>query len=508
MAGIARRGWSLFLPLSLAVLLLVLVGTSGADTVHKTDGGKIRGTVIEETPDYVKIKAYGSIYKIPRSQIARVDRDGDIRGQFSTKQKRLKDYDEKGWLKFAFWCQDNELHPEAIDAFYKVIRINKNNEEAHWELGHRKLGGKWMPARLYYKAKGYVRHLGMWVTKDDKDKFDMGLVKDGPSGEWVSADEAQKRSAKRRRDASLFGGGLKGGPAQPTAPGGKPLAPKAAPKGRNPFGFGGNPLGRGAAQDKPQSPEERKADVAAQKAKGGWARTRMSKYYDFYSNGPDKEVKTLSSAMDKMCETFKDVFAYKKDIARSFPIYMYGNQQEFMQRTGKGQGVGSYYTSNGQIFSYHSKRAQGTLFHEGTHQFQGLALGRNMWSAKIWFIEGLAVYFEGAKVKRKGIDTSPIPRDRLAHVKRSISSGTYVPLATLLQLEQREFGALHYAHAWSLIHFFVNGTKGGRKRFKNYFKRIKEGEQDNDGKMFEEIFDKPLPVIEKYWLDYVKRLSP
>lgn len=489
-----------------ALLLLVLIPAIGpvlADTIYKKDGGRLRGQIVDETKTKVKIKAYGTVIEIDRADIARIERDGDVRSEYQKRLKKLEDWDEKGWLKLAEWCDENDLGPEAIDCWYRVIGINPNNRDARFELGHKQLKGKWVPAREYYEAKGYVRYQGLWVTKEDRDKYEQGMVKVGK--EWITREAWEERRRKQEKSGKLFDD-----PDQPSEP--EPAAkpsPKAGGKprrrGRSPFGFGGNRfLPRAPKQDQPETPEERKAFCEQEKAKGGWQRVHMSKYYNFFSNGPEREVRAYADAMDKACVTFKKIFAYKKDIVRSFPIYMYANQQEFMSRTGRGQGVGGYYTSNGQIFSFHSKRAQSTLFHEGTHQFQGLALGRNMWSAKIWFIEGLAVYFEGGRVRAKDVDTSPIPKDRLASVKRAINSGTHVPIKTLIRMEQREFGALHYAHAWSLIYFFVNGTKGGRKRFKQYFEGVKEG---RDGqKLFEECFDKPIDVIEEAWKAWVKKL--
>lgn len=482
------------------ILTVTLSSPLQADTIHKKDGGKLRGKIIEENKAWVKIKAYGSVYKVLRDDILKVERDGDIRQEYKKRAKKLKDWDEKGWLKLGEWCQEKELGPEAIDCFYKVIGANPDNADARWELGHRRLKGKWVPAREYYEAKGYVRYNGVWVTKEDKAKYEQGLLKDGQ--EWVSKEEYLKRLEKRKKKGVLSGG-LGSTPTPEPEP--EP-APSSKKKRRRQAPFGGfrNPGFGAPRQDQPETPEERKARVAQKKAAGGWATTHMSTYYNFFSNGPMKETKAYAAAMDKACVTFKKIFNYKKDIVRSFPIFMYANQQEFGSKTGKGQGVGGFYTSDGRIVSFHSRRAQSTLFHEGTHQFQGLALGRNMWSAKIWFIEGLATYFEGSKVRKKDIDTSPIPKDRLASVKRAINSGTYVKLKTLIRMEQREFGAVHYAHAWSLIYFFVNGTKGGRKRFQKYFEGVKEGREGIA--LFEECFDKPIDEIEKYWIDFVKKM--
>jgi hypothetical protein len=219
-------------------------------------------------------------------------------------------------------------------------------------------------------------------------------------------------------------------------------------------------------------------------------------------------VKALGRTMDLVCDEFKEVFRFEQEITRPFPIHLYANQQEFMGRTGHGQGTGGFYDGS-KIVGFHgnlgSLTTQSVLFHEGTHQFQGLVLGRNMWRAKIWLIEGLAVFFEATEVQGKRVSTGAIPRDRLAHVKRAISSGSYVRLSELIRMEQAQFGALHYAHAWSLIYFFVHGAGGGKKRFVEYWERTKTGE---DGvKLFEELFDRPIDEIEAAWKQYVLQLG-
>lgn len=494
---------SRIVPIFLCLSICLWFGSqsANADVVYKRDGARLKGEIVEENRDFVKIKVFGSIYKIPREEILKIEKSGDIQSQYQSKLKKINDQDDRAWVKLGYWCQEKDLIPESIDCFYNAISVNPDEKDARWELGHRKYRGKWVTSGEYYRAKGYVRYRGLWVTKEDKAKYEAGLVKD--KGEWITREEYVKR-VKDRNDKDLFGdGGLGSEDIPMPVPEADNSGGKRRKAMRNPFGFAGGAVNSPRAK-KPESPDERKALAEKIKASGNWQHVHMSKYYNFFSNGSEAESKTYGAAMDRACVTFKKVFGYKPEITRSFPIFMYGNQREFMSRTGRGPGVGGFYSSTGKIVSFHSKDALSTLFHEGTHQFQGLALGNNMWSAKIWFVEGLAVYFEGAKVRSKDIDTSHIPKDRLAHVKRAIQSRRHIKLSTLIRMEQREFGALHYAHAWSLIYFLVNGTKGGKKRFIQYFNGVKRGEDGE--KLFEECFDKPIEVIEKAWIEYVKRL--
>lgn len=464
--------------------LLASVPTSRAeDVVTKTDGAKLRGTVLLDSPEEVRIKTAGGVIAVPRGEVAKVERAKDVFKELEDR-KGVLERDPRTtaaqWLELARWCQDRELWVPSIDCFHEVVKRDGDNQDARFELGYRRLDGKWVPEAVYFEAKGYVRHEGSWVTREDKEKLDQGLVKVGD--DWVPAPEAEKR-------AKAIPQGKQPAAAKPERKG--PPAPLRGPRMRSP------------KDEKPLTPEEHKAAVDEAKKAGGWSVAHSSKHYDFFSNGPVDEVKKLASTMDRMCEEYKDIFAYKPELTRSFPVHLFANQQEFMAKTGHGPGVGGFYDGE-RIVGFHgnlgSLTPQSVLFHEGTHQFQGLVFGQNMWRAKIWFIEGLAVFFESSTIDGKKLNQQ-IPQQRLSNVKRAIQSGSYVHLADLIRMEQREFGAIHYAHAWSLIYFLCNGTKGGLERFKKYFEGVKEGKEGV--KLFEDLFSKPIDEIETAWKAYV-----
>src|SRR5581483_9231228 len=117
----------------------------------------------------------------------------------------------------------------------------------------------------------------------------------------------------------------------------------------------------------------------------------------------------------------------------------------------------------------------GTLLHEGAHQFEGLAFGDNLWRASIWFVEGLAVYFESSEFQDRKLVTDLVNADRLKDVQRALKAGDFIPLGELIRTDQKNFTALHYAHAWSLIYFLCHGTKGGLERVKKYYEGLKAG---------------------------------
>lgn len=473
------------------------------DVVFKTDGGRLRGTILKETSRGVRIKTAGGTIFVPRDDIAEVRRDGDVFREFERRRRALDASDERAWYRLGVWAQSQELYPQAIDCFHEVLRLEPDHEEARWELGYRRssVNGRWVTESTYFQEKGYRRWEDRWVPPDEYSKYAAGMEK--VDGRWLTPAEAARRRAAEDGESLSASAANPARRKKAARDARAAKAPRARARGPARWFGGGRPLG-GQVGGKPLSPEEREAARERAKAQGGWAVATSSKYYDVFSNGPAKEVESLARLMDVMCEEYKRIFHFDRELTRPFPVHLYANQREFMRRTGKGPGVGGFYDGR-KIVGFHGKlgnlSTSSVLFHEGTHQFQGLVLGRNMWQAKIWLIEGLAVYFEACKVQGRRLRVE-IPTARLAAVRRAIRSGTYVPLATLIRMEQAQFGALHYAHAWSLIHFLVNGAGGGKKRFVEYWEKTKEGGRDGVA-LFEEIFNRPLAEIEAAWKDYV-----
>jgi len=503
------------------VVLLAVLGTVAGlaqDVIYKTDGGRLRGEIVREGRRGVTIDTAGGRLTVPRGQIQRIERSGDVFRELERRRESLSRHDAEGWYELGRWAQEQDLHPQAIDCFHRVIEIDHDHQDARWELGYRRYRGRWVTERDYYEARGYVEHQGRWVTPEERDKLVAGLVlRDGhwvrPEAEDDAGGGRRPRSSRRdggdsvpasaRRDRDRDGAGTRtrGDDEDEDADrGGRARPGRGRRGGWNPGGQVGLP---------PLSDDERAAQLQANKRRGGWKVAYSSEYYDFYSNGPEDEVRRLARIMDMMCEEFIDVFHFEEEITRPFPVQLYGSQQEFMSATGHGPGTGGFYDGS-RIVGFHgelgSLDTMSVLFHEGTHQFQGLVLGQNMWRAKIWLIEGLAVFFEASEPRGRRLNVGPIPAGRLANVKRAINSGSYVPLRDLIRMDQAQFGALHYAHAWSLIHFLVNGTRGGKKRFIQYWEAIKEGHDDPVG-LFEELFDRPMGEIEAAWKEYVRNLD-
>ena len=73
-----------------------------------------RGKIVADTPRYVKIKTLGGVYTVPRADIARIEREGDVQQTFERRRDKLRGTDAKGWYALGVWAQDQGLHPQAV----------------------------------------------------------------------------------------------------------------------------------------------------------------------------------------------------------------------------------------------------------------------------------------------------------------------------------------------------------------------------------------------------------
>lgn len=140
-----------------------------------------------------------------------------------------------------------------------------------------------------------------------------------------------------------------------------------------------------------------------------------------------------------------------------------------------------------------------TVRHEGFHQY----LHRIMPDPPRWFDEGLAEYFEGAKVVRGEWSLGAPRGDHLDVLARGRK-----PLDEFLYLDADAFwkeAEVNYAEAWAFIHFLLHNTPGHRRifdRFWDAFRRI----PSPDDAIREALADCPMKILDADFGAYIERL--
>lgn len=117
------------------------------------------------------------------------------------------------------------------------------------------------------------------------------------------------------------------------------------------------------------------------------------------------------------------------------------------------------------------------LRHEGLHQYLDVFLD----DVPQWFNEGLAEYFETARLREGTVHTGAHLPGR---VELLLSGSTrWTPLERLVRLDRLEFYGrpeLHYAQAWALVHHLLEGGPAARRAFDTYLGALGVGLSADD----------------------------
>ncbi|MCX7704068.1 MAG: hypothetical protein N2234_08255 [Planctomycetota bacterium] len=468
-------------------MLLFSLFLFAQDVIFLDGGGKLKGSIVEEDEDYVVLKTKAGETKIERSRIERIEYEAGFQEEYERRlgETKKKKNDPDAWYQLGMWCKLKGHQKEADECFKKVIELDSEHSGARNELGYYKVKDKWVTEDEYWRSQGYERWGGSWLPKEEVEKM-RATPKPSPT------DPKEKPSNEEKKTETGQG---------------EPLGDPGDPSG----GLARNLKERERQRNlPPEDPQERKKWIEDVKQKMGFQLVYESKHYIFFSNAPEDATKMYANMMDRVFKEYSKIFEFKGTQKRPFVVTMYGSYQEFLQKEHKPPGVGGFY--DGSRISCPYGRAgnldtQTVLLHEGTHQFQDMVfydmLPLTQVPGAIWFIEGLATYFEsGSFDPDSGAFRLNLNSNRLSVLKRAMASGRYVRIEQLLDMTQAGFGAFHYSHAYGLVYFMLNYSKDFRNKFKKYFDAFKKPNV-KPKEEFIKLYGDDWEKLNKLWCQYI-----
>jgi RNase P/RNase MRP subunit p29 len=297
------------------------------DVVKLVDGGEIHGRIVEETENFVKIETRGTTVQVKRDEIATILKDFDFDSELKKRRSSLPAGDADALYKLGLWCEENKREKEAKERFEEAVKINPEHLLAREKLHHKKHRGKWYTEEDYYKEINWVNYGGVWMPKEDKERYEAGLVK-REDGTWITKkewDQEQKKIESKPKPEEKTTAAKETKPEEQPDDTGDPAAALRLKerKERNPI---------------PENKEERKKWVNQQLS--NWNNYYESKHYLFLSNASPDITQSYAKMMDRMYEEYCKIFVYKEEQKVPFLVHLYGSQREFMQKDRKGPGVG------------------------------------------------------------------------------------------------------------------------------------------------------------------------
>ncbi|HEY3119063.1 MAG TPA: hypothetical protein VGL15_00450 [Vicinamibacteria bacterium] len=156
MSRVAFLGWLLF------------AGLAGADEVFIRGGGRLTGEIVERGPDSILVDlGYGQV-GLSLVSVERIVASPSPLSLYEQRAARLGPDDVTGWLALGQWAGDHDLPGKARTAFEYVLSIDPDDEAAHRALGDVRIGDQWMTLEESYRARGYVRFEGAWVSPQER----------------------------------------------------------------------------------------------------------------------------------------------------------------------------------------------------------------------------------------------------------------------------------------------------------------------------------------------------
>lgn len=174
----------------IVVLALALPTFSTADEIFLKGGGKMTGEVVSEDAQSVVVEVGPGKVTVPTARVLRIERSRTALRGYRERAAHLASDDIQGWLALAFWAQERDLDTQAQEAFERVLRLDPANASANGALGRVQMDGRWMSQDESYRARGYVRYEGEWITPAEHEAR-------------LQAKAAERQAASAQREGEL-----------------------------------------------------------------------------------------------------------------------------------------------------------------------------------------------------------------------------------------------------------------------------------------------------------------
>jgi len=308
--------------------------------------------------------------------------------------------------------------------------------------------------------KGYVKYEDNWMTYDEMMEA-KGMVKF--KDKWVSSQDAERLEFDERALEALKG----------------ILAPKGV-------------------IDKPGADSEKLTWESA--------RTKETSHYVIKANLSQDALDDVCYMMECFFLEASKIFKFYMDPSRKLQVFVFKNQDEYLKNGGP-FGSGGVFMGSKIMTYYQPAHTTSVLLHEGTHQFVHLVTGSDV---PLWINEGLAGYYETSKFEGVKLKTNIIHQEHLKKMKERIKDQTASSFDEVINIKLG-FTSYEYSHSWSLIYFFMNYKNGKyAQKFNDYFEALKnQGYHGTEQhrKLFEEVFETSVNVIERQWEEYILDLK-
>jgi hypothetical protein len=152
-------------------LALFLPSALLADTVYLKGGGKVSGRIVTRTDAQVEVDVGAGTMKVSMTNVDRIVEGASPLTEYASRAAALGPRDVEGWRNLARWAGSQGLNTQSKQAYEKVLALAPGDAEANGALGQVQVGGRWVSEEESYRAQGYVKFEGEWMTPAEQQRI-------------------------------------------------------------------------------------------------------------------------------------------------------------------------------------------------------------------------------------------------------------------------------------------------------------------------------------------------
>ena len=142
----------------------VLTQAASADEVFLKSGGRLSGRIVSRTATTVEVDVGAGRISVPASSVLRIEEGRSALQEYEERAGRVPAGDANAWVALGEWASAQGLGSQAREAYHRALSASPNNPRANEALGNVQVDGRWVSEEDSYRARGYVRFEGEWIT--------------------------------------------------------------------------------------------------------------------------------------------------------------------------------------------------------------------------------------------------------------------------------------------------------------------------------------------------------
>jgi hypothetical protein len=155
--------------LIVAVAVVILPGAALSDEVFLKSGGQLSGRIVSRTAATVEVDVGAGRIAVPASSVVRIEEGRSALQEYEERAGRIPAADANAWIVLGEWASAQGLSSQAREAYHRALAASPNEPQANAALGNVQVNGRWVSEDESYRAKGYVKFEGEWMTPAEHD---------------------------------------------------------------------------------------------------------------------------------------------------------------------------------------------------------------------------------------------------------------------------------------------------------------------------------------------------